>query len=304
MLELLFYIGKISKGVIMSSFIVSPLGSDLPIASINRILSRVITWLLIPICTFLLSDIFWKIYYPDTVSTRQGNNISKQLAVSGQAGNASTSWDWFRLREPPKPEPVQDARINATLVGIIGVGESGTAMIALDKGGTKIYKVGDEIKEGVFLSRLERDHVILLRGDTEEKLAIKKGANLFSSKDNKQTQYEEPPPPKVYERGSVGSFISELKENPLKLGEMIKFETVDTERYGSGIKVEPVTTAEYDVLAKLNLSPGDVVIGVDRNRVADIMEDPASYEKIIKKGEFKIQYVREGKLESTAVKIE
>ena len=290
----------------MGSFAIAPLVSDIPIASVNRILGRILAWILVPVCTFLLSDIFWKIYYPDTAAIKQSSDISKQLAVRGQVGGASTSWDWFRLREPPQPKPVQDARIKATLLGILGVGERGTAMIAPDGGKAKIYKVGDEIQEGVFLSRLGSDHVILLRGESEEKLALKKAHNLFSSNntDTVETLSEEQPPAKIYTPGSVGAIVSLIKENPLRIGEMIEFETVDTGRYGSGIKVEPITTAEYDLLAKLNLNPGDIVVGIDRKRVVDIVENPALYKKLWDSEEFKIQFIRKDKLESTLIKME
>ena len=291
----------------MSSLAISSLGSGLPIEAINRTFGRVIAWILVPICTFLLSDIFWKIYYPDTASMKQSDDISKQLAISGEVGNVSTSWEWFQLREPPKPKPVRVARIKATLLGIVGVGESGTAMIALEGKGPKIYQVGDEIQEGVFLSRLGSDYVILLRGETEEKLAIKKADNLFGTSTSMggtdmASVVEEPP--KFYERGSVGDLASIIKKNPLKIREMVKFETVDVERYGQGFKVEPVTTSEYDLLAKLNLNSGDIVLGIDRNRVSKIMDNPASFARILDSDEFKIQFMRDGKLESTVVKIE
>ena len=294
----------------MSSFIISPSLSGFPIAAINQVLGWAIAWILVPVCTFLLSDIFWKIYYPDTVFSQQGGNIAEQLAIRGQANNASTSWEWFKLREPPKPKPVQAARIKATLLGIVGVGEDGTAMIALEGKAPIIYRVGDEIQEGVFLSRLAGDHVILLRGDTEEKLAIKKADNLFSSNespssaDAEQVPYKEETPIKAYATGSVGDIISQIKENPLKIGEMIEFETVDAGRYGQGIKIKPITTSEYDLLAKLNLNTDDIVVGIDRNRVTDIMADPASFAKILDTEEFKIQYMREGKLENAVVKMD
>ncbi|MBC6413602.1 MAG: hypothetical protein GDA45_01515 [Chromatiales bacterium] len=291
----------------MSGFAIPSLVTDTTLASINRILGRTLAWILVPVCTFLLSDIFWKIYYPDTISGTQSSDITKQLAVREQTNNKSATWDWFRLREPPKPKPIKIARIKGTLFGIVGVGDSGTAMIALDGAAAKIYKVGDEIKEGVFLSRLGSDYVILLRGETEEKLAIKKADNLFVSREetvSEQTSYQEEPPVKYYTPGSVGYLVSKIKEDPLKIGEMVKFETVDAGRYGSGVKVEPVTTAEYDLLTKLNLNAGDIVLGFDRNRVTDIIEDPVSYQKILSGDEFKIQFLREGKLESTLVKME
>ena len=284
----------------MSSFVISSSGSGLPIAGINQVLGRAIAWILVPVCTFLLSDIFWKIYYPDTVSLEQSGDIGKQLAVRGQADNSSTSWEWFKLREPPKPKPVQTARIKATLLGIVGVGESGTAMINLEGKGPKIYRVGDEIQEGVFLSRLGRDHVILLRGNTEEKLAIEKADNLFSD-EGPETQGSESKAPVPRSEDNV---VSVIKKNPLKIGEMVKFETVDTGRYGQGIKVEPAETAEYDLLTKLNLDPGDIVLGIAKKRISDIMDDPASFRKILDEKEIRIQYMRKGKLESTVVKMD
>ena len=283
----------------MSSFVIPSSGSSLSIAGINQVLGRVIAWILVPVCTFLLSDIFWKIYYPDEISLEQSGNISEQLAVRGEAGNTSTSWEWFKLRQPPKPKPVQVARIKAVLVGILGSGESGAAMINLENKGPKIYRIGDEIKEGVFLSRLGSDHVILLRGETEEKLAIKKANNLFAS-----TGSGTQAPAKSTPVARTDSIVSVIKENPLKIGEMVKFEKVDTGRYGEGIKVEPGKTTEHDLLAKLNLNPGDIVLGIAKKRVSDIMSNPASFRKILDEKEIRIQYMRGGKLESTVVRMD
>ena len=287
----------------MSSFVIPSSGLSLPTASINKVLARVIAWILVPVCTFLLSDIFWKIYYPDTISLEQSGDISKQLAVRGQTGNASTLWEWFELREPPKPKPVQVARIQATLVGIVGVGEDGAAMINVENKGPKIYGVGDEIKEGIFLSRLGSDHVILLRGETEEKLAFKKMDNLFT---DPQPEPETQAPKAIASVGErrTDNVVSVIKENPLKIGEMVKFEKVDTGRYGEGIKVEYGTNTEYDLLAKLNLNPGDIVLGIAQKRVTDIMSDPMSFRKILDEKQIRIQYMREGKLESAVVRMD
>ena len=286
----------------MSSFVIPSSGLSLPTASINQVLARVIAWVLVPVCTFLLSDIFWKIYYPDTISLEQSGDISKQLAVRGQAGNASTSWEWFELREPPKPKPVQVARIQATLVGIVGVGESGAAMINVENKGPKLYGIGDEIKEGIFLSRLGSDHVILLRGETEEKLAFKKMDNLFAALGPESAV--QAPAGGALTASNTNNVISVIKKNPLKIGEMVKFQKVDTGRYGEGIKVEPGQISEYDLLAKLNLNPGDIILGVARKRISDIMNNPASFRKILDEKEVRIQYMRAGKLESTVVKMD
>ena len=285
----------------MNSFAIPPLGSSLPIAAINQTLGRIITWMLVPLCTYLLSDIFWKTYYPDTVLLKQSSDVSKQLAAANQTNSTSASWEWFKLREPPKPKPVRVARIKGTLVGIVGVGDTGAAMIALEGRGPKLYKVGDEIQEGVFLSRLGNDYVILLRGETEEKLAIKKNNNLFSGdkSGNKNAPKIAASTPR-----SVDPIVSTIKQNPLKIGEMVKFEPIDTGRFGEGVKVEPITTSEHDLLAKLNLNPGDIVLGIANKRVADIIADPAAFKKILDRKEVKIQYMRKGKLESTVVKIQ
>ena len=290
----------------MSNFVISSSGFSLPTASINQVSARVVAWILVPVCTFLLSDIFWKIYYPDTISLEKSSNISEQLAVRGQAGNAPTSWEWFELREPPKPKPVQVARIQATLVGIVGMGESGAAMINVENKGPKIYRVNDEIKEGIFLSRLGGDHVILLRGETEEKLAFKKMDNLFTDPQPEPEAQKTSAPQKVASTGGgrTDNVVSVIKANPLKIGEMVKFEKVDTGRYGEGIKVGYGTNTEYDLLAKLNLNPGDIVLGIAQKRVTDIMSDPMSFRKILDEKQIRIQYMRGGKLESAVVRMD
>ena len=84
---------------------------------------------------------------------------------------------------------------------------------------------------------------------------------------------------------------------------MVKFEKVNTGRYGEGIKIEPGTSSEYDLLTQLNLNPGDIVLGVAKKRITDIMKNPSSFRQIMDEKEVRIQYIRAGKLESTVVKI-
>ena len=283
----------------MNGLTISSLSPGLPIDALSRTLGRIAAWLLLPVCTFLLSDMFWKVYYPDTLALEQSSNAIGQLGQP-KPSESSASWEWFKLREAPKPKPVKIAKIKADLLGILGVGESGTAMIKLDGKAAKLYKIGAELKEGVFLSRLEHDHVILLRGESEEILALKKRDNLFSEK-QQVAAASKGATKSAPAAGSLPEIVSVIKENPLKISEMVEFETVDTERYGTGVKISPVTTSEYDLLAKLNLYPGDIVLGIARKQVSDIMAKPQDFAKILDSREVKIQYMRDGKLESTVV---
>ena len=142
---------------------------------VNRVLGGVALLLLLPLCFYALAGLFWKIYYPDRVAT--GFDIETPQADVAAAAKPGASWDWFTVYEAPKPKAVP-AKINALLLGVFGVGERGIAMISVNKGKPQNFRIGDEIKDGVVLGKLGQDHVILLRGEREEVLAMKK-VNLF-----------------------------------------------------------------------------------------------------------------------------
>lgn len=280
----------------MNAFGIS-LGWDFINDSLNKNLSRIAAFILLPVCTFLLSDIFWKAYYPDPVSVRQMSDIGKQLAAGNLAANATVTWDWFKLREA-KPKVVVAAKIDAQLIGILGSGRRGVAMIRLPKKAAEAFKVGENVTDGVMLSRLESDHVILLRNNTEEILYLEKKSNLFGDKAVRaKPATDSTSPPETPEIARL------LREDPLQIARLVHFERVPTERYGDGYKVTPSASAHYDLLADLKLHPGDIVLGVGRNQAIDVATNPRLWSSILRRDTIPIQVLRNGKLERTVVRL-
>lgn len=280
----------------MNTFGIS-FGFDFINDSLNRSLSRVVALILLPVCVFLLSDIFWKVYYPDSVNLGRISDIGKELAEANRGTSASESWDWFKLRVA-KPKAVKPAKINAKLIGILGWGNTGVAMIGLSNKTPQAFRVGQEIQAGVLLSRLGSDHVILLRDNTEEILYLEKPSGLFDGKtaNNKPTG-------KVALEAENADITTLLREDPLQIARMVDFERVPTERYGDGYRVTPSDTSNYNLLADLELYPGDIILGVGRNQAVDVASNPRLWDSILRKDTIQIQVLRDGKLERTVVKL-
>ena len=297
--KLCAYVGRgglTTREISMNAFGIS-LGSDFNSDGLNKNLSHIAAFILLPVCAFLLSDIFWKAYYPDSVSAHQMNNISEQLAAADPAAHAAVTWDWFKLRAV-KPKVVVAAKIDAQLIGILGSGKKGSAMISLSKKPAKAFKVGEDVMDGVMLSRLESDHVILLRNNIEEILYLEKKPNLFGNEEVRaKPATDSTSPPETPEIARL------LREDPLQLAKLVHFERVPTERYGDGYKVTPSDSANYDLLSDLELYPGDIVLGVGRNQAVDIATNPKLWSSILRKNTIPIQVLRNGKLERTIVKL-
>ena len=282
----------------MADFTLGGLSSSLSGAaaeSLNRRLGVLAAVVLLPFCFYSLSGMFWDLYYPDRVATGFDIAAPKAGKASARAPKAA-SWDWFTVREAPKKKVVP-AKINAQLMGVFGVGDEGVAMISVNRGKLENFRVGDEITDGVVLGELAQSHVILLRGESEEILAMKK-ANLFQAK--KEDGIIIGTGPTGITRGYVQKMI---REQPLQLAQMIKFEPTDTSRYGRGMKISSRRSENESMLYNMGLIPGDILIRANGKSIGHFQKNPGSWRPLLQGGNIRLELVRNGTLQNVTLEL-
>ena len=261
---------------------------------VNRILGAGALLLLLPLCFYSLAGLFWKIYYPDRVAT--GFDVAAPQDDVAAAARPAASWDWFTVHEAPKPKAVP-AKINALLLGVFGVGERGIAMISVNKGKPQNFRIGDEIKDGVVLGKLAQDHVILLRGEREEVLAMKK-VNLFKAKRDDGALIG------AGERGISREFVQRMiREQPLRLAQLVRFEPVRNRRYGRGLKITPRRGENESMFYNMGLIPGDVLLKANGQSIEQLGQKPGSWRSLLAGKSVRLELLRNGVLQNVTVNL-
>lgn len=263
--------------------------------NLNRGLGVLAAVVLLPFCLYSLSGLFWQLYYPDRIAAAFDIAAPKAGKAAARAPKAA-SWDWFAVREAPKKKAVA-AKINAQLMGVFGVGDEGVAMISVNRGKMQNFRVGDEITDGVVLGKLAQSHVILLRGESEEVLAMKK-TNLFQAK--QEDGMIVGAGPTGISRGTVQKMI---REQPLQLAQMLKFEATDTSRYGRGMKISARRSENESMLYNMGLIPGDIVIRVNGKNVDHYRKNPNSWRPLLQGGKLRLELVRNGTLQNVTLEL-
>ena len=278
-----FALGGLSSGV-----------SGATAEGVNRFFGAAAVVLLLPFCLYYLSGVFWQLYYPDRVVT--GLDIAAPQTDAAVAAKPAASWDWFTAYEAPKPKAVP-AKINARLLGVFGVGERGIAIISVSKGKPQNFRVGDEIKDGVVLGKLAQDHVILLRGEREEVLAMKK-FNLFQAKQDDGALVG------AGERGISREFVQRMaREQPLRLAKMVRFEPVRNRRYGRGVKITPRRSENESMFFNMGLLPGDILLKANGQSMEQIQQKPDAWRPLLAGSSVHLELLRNGTLQNVTVNL-
>lgn len=263
------------------------------LGGLNHALANFSVLLFLPLAFYFLSNVFWKFYYPDPLHAPPAESAPSKPAERAARAPAVV-WDWFVVREQRRSKPAEATKLKATLLGVLGIGDRGVAMIRVDGKKTKAYHVGDELKEGTLLSRLGRDHVILLRGDKEEKLSMKK-VNLF------EAGGEAAAAPAGGGEPRSDALAAMLKNEPFDLLRLIRFDQTRIKQHGLGFKVVPRNRKGLEVLADSGFQQGDVVLVVNGRPAIQLASEPAAVRKMLGSGELKVRLFRNGEIKDVTV---
>ncbi len=260
---------------------------------LNRAFANLVVIVLLPVCFYLLSDVFWKVYYPDPLQPKSADKTGAR-AVSRSTQAPAASWDWFVIKEPVKAsKPATVSKLNASLAGVFGVGDKGVAMIKADGGQVKAYRVGDEIKSGIALKRLGLNYVILLRNGEEEELRMK-GGNLFNREEAPQSAGDDKA------AGGVNTVDSELakviKKEPFKLLDLVRFRQERVPEYGLGYKIIPRGERGEQAINAAGLYKEDMIFLINGRPIVQLPSDPVAMKKLLESEELKIRLLRDGRV--------
>jgi len=101
-------------------------------------------------------------------------------------------------------------------------------------------------------------------------------------------------------RGYVQKLI---REQPLQLAQMLKFEATDTSRYGRGMKISARRSENESMLYNMGLIPGDIVIRVNGKNVDHYRKNPGAWRPLLQGGKVRLELVRNGTLQNVTLEL-
>lgn len=255
---------------------------------------------LLLVFVYYATSLFWQITYP-------AGFVAGVLPPAGaervERKAAARAWNWFADTSPVKraPPPVKHSPLEGRLVGVIAMGEKrGMAMIELKKKKAAIFRVGDEVEEGLVLKVVQSDRVTLQRGEQSEVLELQRAT--------KGSKRREPPAPKpapapVAEKPPAPApaprpqnrdeYKKALKERPIRLMSMVNFKRVDTDN-GPGFSLTPKTDEDLELFQSFGLEPGDVLLSANGAGAMDLPSSPKLWKSLVRAESYTLRVSRGG----------
>lgn len=292
---------------------------------------RVMRWIvnLIACCCGLLAGaMLWKVY---TLVVDKGVEVPDFTQLSPPALENPGWGSWLDLAQsvPPQQQAVQpkkpvspaakpiDTRID--LVGIIGYGNSGVAIMRVNDVGQSVYSQGDLVEDGVTLKRIEIEGVVLSNGETEKGYyfpqirgilgdfqpdttgllkpsSVAPAAKQPESLKRKQLQPAQRKPAKrVRPQPAIApetkKQIEELRQQPMNASRHAEAQLV-RENGQLGLRIGQLHNPQ--LFQAIGLSSNDIVISVNGISVDAMVKDPVGAQAMLKESKFRIEILRNG----------
>ena len=272
---------------------------------LNSIAGRVAAVVLLIVCFYYASSLFWRAFYPEGFRLAVPTVSDKGVAtkVTGARGR----WEWFTDTSIVKRKVAPPSRLNAKLIGVIARGtESGKGLALIKyKGKENIYRVEDELTSGIILEEIAGTYVILQRDGKTETLEIERAiASIGGSKRNsnarkKASSQKLPEPPEVV--ADVKQFRKILREKPMQLLNMFSFEQVG-EGNRSGFSLSAKREDGKQMLDSLGLKEGDVLMAVNGAPASQMPSNPKLWKAVLRANKIKLKVLRNGKESEVSIK--
>lgn len=166
--------------------------------------------------------------------------------------------------DAPAQAEVRDTQVNLVLSAVFAANDpaKGRAIIGESAQSTKVYAVGDSVRQGILLHAVHLDRVILDRGGQLEQLMLPK-------QNTPGLAINRVPP-----RPSAGSQFADnirriAQTNPTAFTEIVRPQPVFANGVQRGYRVYPGRNRQQ--FAKLGLQPGDLVLSINGTP----LDDPA-----------------------------
>ncbi|MBE0494044.1 MAG: hypothetical protein IBX48_06840 [Thiomicrospira sp.] len=197
-------------------------------------------------------------------------------------------------------EKLADTRLKLQLLGTIKTGKVGVAILA-DGGNTLVVSEGEQVINGVELVEVAADYVVLLHRGQHERLAMEdRVAGLVTDESgNKLTESTEGLNLSNAEQQRLKKINNEIRENPMRMGNYVRFKGVKKNDAWVGIEVSP--RREHKIFEAMGLKPGDLIKSINGAQIQELADAPTLWNRFLQESRFDLQVERNGLLETISV---
>lgn len=277
--------------------------------SLNAFVGRVIFLILLLPVFYYSSLLFWRVVYPEGSSPAMLEVASSSQPAKGK--DKMRDWRWFSDTTPAPAAPkVEPSNLDATLLGVImRDNNKGLAMIQVKRDPSKIFRVGDEIANAVFLDSIASDRVTLQRDGHYEVLALAKmGADDDSAPVSKPPEKAAAKTKKAVKKAkppiaasSAEEYKKLIREKPIRLMQMVKFEQYEDEENGFGFALSPRNDEDQALFDGLGLEKGDVLLAANDEVAKKLSTSPKSWKALLRAKQIKLKVLRAGVVQEVTI---
>lgn len=277
--------------------------------SLNAFAGRVILLILLLPVFYYSSLLFWRVVYPEGSSPAMLEVASSSQPAKGK--DKMRDWRWFSDATPAPAAPkVEPSNLDATLLGVImRDNNKGLAMIQVKRDPSKIFRVGDEIANAVFLDSIASDRVTLQRDGHYEVLALAKmGADDDSAPVSKPPEKAAAKTKKAVKKAkppiaasSAEEYKKLIREKPIRLMQMVKFEQYEDEENGFGFALSPRNDEDQALFDGLGLEKGDVLLAANDEVAKKLSTSPKSWKALLRAKQIKLKVLRAGVVQEVTI---
>ena len=211
----------------------------------------------------------------------QTEERAKQLARVPSA--KAVYWNWFRgspemaIAASEQAGELADAKINATLLGVMIAGNSSSATLKFNGKPESVYHIGDELGSNTSIIEIQPYRIVVNQNGSNKQVLLKKPDTIM-----------------VTEEASVRQ---ETQAEGFALANM--FGAVPVNVGGSsGLKMNNISD-EIKILA--DIQDGDIVVKVDGLMVQSLLADPTKWMGYSSASSLPVTVIRQGQEETIYV---
>lgn len=205
-------------------------------------------------------------------------------------------------RSPETETDAPETRLNLTLMGVYAPGGSGgLAIIASGGGPEKVYAVDDTIAGSARITGIFEDRVVLRRDGRPETLRMDL-AKAASGQTDRETE------PSGADKDGEGiverarALRDRLRQNPLELARMVRFEPFVEDGELVGFRIEP-RSDEAQLLEEAGIRPSDVVTRVNGIALDDRQQANQALRELRDANMINVTILRDGRSEQLSIPI-
>ncbi|MBB5189561.1 type II secretory pathway component PulC [Silvimonas terrae] len=246
------------------------------------------------------AGLFWQLFAPHSPQVRLMPAVEAPRSAQMQWAGART---WFGSGT----QDAGESALSAQLIAVIAGGDSYSAAIftGLDASSPTAVRVGQDLRPGVRLARVERDHVELDEHGQTSKLMLQ-GASAPAAATppaGGPAVGAAPPPPPAGQAGAIGGAISEGPSSTLTRGQLaaaMQSANISdwakgiTSAAGGGIQID--NPSQQPFAGPLGLQSGDVLKSINGANLTQNTDISSVYTAFSQQSQVQLVLLRHGSL--------